>query len=76
MKVFRVVIERDGKTIKAPGITETEIKREEFRYAANTIQEVWTQIGFRLEDPECTVIALHEEHPAIHVLAAVLDRKD
>lgn len=68
MKVFRVLAERDGKTVKAPGISETEIKREETRYAADTIQEVWARIQDMLNDPECLVIAVHEEHPAIVVL--------
>lgn len=68
MKVFRVVVERDGKTVKAPGISETEIKREETRYAADTIQEVWSQIDRFLNDPECLVIAVHEEHPAIVIV--------
>jgi hypothetical protein len=70
MKVFRVVTERDGKTVKAPGVSETEIKREEWRYAADSIEQVWDCIARFITDPECTVIAMHEEHPAITILAA------
>jgi hypothetical protein len=68
MKVFRVVAERDGITTKEPGITATEIRREEFRYAALTIEQVWEAIAFWRNDPECTVIAIIEEHPAIDVI--------
>ena len=68
MKVYRVVTERDGATMKQPGLTSIEMLREEFRYAANTMQEVWDAIEWLRNDTECTVIALIEEAPAITVL--------
>ena len=68
MKVFRVVAEQDGKTTKAP--VRTEIIREESRYAAETIQEVWEKISWMLNRPdEFTIIAIIEEAPAITVLS-------
>lgn len=70
MKVFRVVTERDERTIKEPGVTETIIRREEYRYAAEKIQQVWEAIQPMLSDEECLVIAVIEEHPAITLLAA------
>ena len=70
MKVYRVVTERDGATTKEPGKTSTEIMREEFRYAASTIDEVWEAIARLRNDPERAVIALIEEAPAITILAS------
>lgn len=68
MKVFRVVTEHDGATTKEPGKISTEIVRSEFRYAANTMQEVWDEIAWLRNDPERTLIALIEEAPAITVV--------
>lgn len=70
MKVYRVVTERDGVTVKAPGATSTEVIREEHRYAAETLQQVWDAIAWIRDDPERDLIALHEEHPQIDVLGA------
>jgi hypothetical protein len=71
MKVYRVVSERDGVTVRIAGAgkTETEILREEYRYAAESIEDVWKAIEYQRNDPEMTVIAIIEEHPAITVLA-------
>ena len=68
MKVYRVVTERDGATIKEPGRTSVDLVREEFRYAANTIQRVWDAIDWLRNDPERTLIAVVEEYPSIDVL--------
>jgi len=67
MKVFRVVIERNGATTKEPGKVSTELMREEFRYAAETMQEVWDKIAWLRNDPERTLLVVHEEAPAITV---------
>ena len=69
MKLFRVVTERDGATTKEPGRSTTQIERADFRYAADTIEEVWNAIERLRNDPECTVIALIEEAPAVTVLS-------
>lgn len=68
MKIFRVVTERDGATTKVPGEHTTEIVREELRYAADTMQEVWDEIAWIRNDPEKTLLAVHEEAPAVTVL--------
>ncbi len=73
MKVFRVVTERDGLTVKAPGVAETELKRCEYRYAAASIDEVWAAVmlwlapnrGSNLEE---TLLGIFEEHPEITIL--------
>lgn len=68
MKVFRVVTERDGYTVKAPGVSETEVRQVDRRYAAKTIEEVWNKIEAIRNDPEEKLIAIIEEHPAISVI--------
>jgi len=68
MKVYRVVTERDGAMTKEPGEVSVDLLREEFRYAADTMQEVWDAIEWMRNDAERTVIALIEEAPAITVL--------
>lgn len=54
--------------MKAPGVSETEIKQVDRRYAANTMQQVWDAIADIRNDPEETLIAVIEEHPAITIL--------
>lgn len=68
MKVYRVVTERDGETKKEPGKTSTELLREEHRFAAETMQEVWDAIDWLRNDPERVLLAVIEEAPAITVL--------
>lgn len=68
MKIFRAVTERDGKTTKVDGTISTEIIRSEYRYAADSIQEVWHEIAWIHDDVEQTLVAIHEEHPAVTVL--------
>lgn len=68
MKIFRIVIERDGATTTENGKTVTDIVREERRYAADTIDDVWNEIGWLRSDPDNTLIAILEEAPSITVL--------
>ena len=68
MKVFRVVTARDGYTVKAPGVSETEVRQVDRRYAAKTIEEVWDRIEEIRNDPEEELIAIIEEHPSISVI--------
>ena len=67
MKVFCVITERDGKTVKAPGVSTTEVCRETTRFAADSLREVWER-AIEIETEECFVVAIYEEHPAITVL--------
>lgn len=68
MKIFRVVTERDGITTKQPGKVNTEILQSDYRYAAETIQQVWIAINRLLISEEETVVAVVEEHPSIIIL--------
>lgn len=68
MKVFRVVTDRDGETTKEPGKTSTEIVREEHRFAAETMEEVWDALDWLRNCTDRTLVAIVEEHPAITVL--------
>lgn len=69
MKVYRVVTELDGETTKQPGRTSTELLREEHRFAAETMQEVWDAIDWLRNDTERVLLAVIEDAPAITVLA-------
>ena len=68
MKVYRVVTDRDGITSSEPGKRSTEIVREELKYAAETIQEVWDAIEWIRFDEERTLIAIIEEFPTITII--------
>ena len=68
MRVYNVRVERDGKTIKAPGVSETEIKVEDHLFAARSISEVWDAIEAIRMDPEAHLIGVWEQHPSIQVL--------
>jgi hypothetical protein len=68
MKVYAVQVQRDGHTVKAPGVSETVIRKEEFLFAADNINRVWEAIDFIRNDPEAHLIGVWEQHPAIQVL--------
>lgn len=70
MKVFRAVIERGGKTAKRPGGVHTNILREEYFFAAETIQQVWEEIAWLRRGPVATVVEMLEEIPDIKILGA------
>jgi hypothetical protein len=70
VKLFRVVTERDGAKTKEPG-TSTEIVREEFRFAAESIEVVWKAIDWIRHDPERSLIAIVEDAPMVTVLQQV-----
>jgi len=68
MKIFRVVTEKDGIIKKMPGKIDTEIIQNNYRYAAETIQEVWAAIEHLLTNEDEIITAIIEEHPAVIVL--------
>jgi hypothetical protein len=68
MKLFRVVFEKDGKTIKELGKTSAEIIRTEIFFVADTMDEVWQGIEFIRNDPEKTLIAVIEDQPAVFII--------
>ena len=69
MKVFVVRVQRDGLTVKAPGVSETAIKQEDYFYAAESFADVWDVIEPIRMDPEAHLIGVWEQHPMIQVLA-------
>ncbi len=68
MKVYAVIVERDGHTVKAPGVSETEIKREQHLFAAANIEQVWAAVEALRMDPEANFIGIYEKEPSIQVL--------
>ena len=71
MKVFRVVTEKDGETIKIPGNTKTEIVQADYRYAAESIEYVFDAINRLIIHEEETVTSVIEEHPNIMILKTI-----
>ena len=69
MKVYRVILEHDGKTTRNPGEISTEILRTEIYYAAEEIDQVWDAVNKRLLNTQ-TIFAIIEEHPTIIILEA------
>ena len=76
MKIFRVVVEHDGPTTSGQGRTSTEILRSDYRYAAESIKDVWAAISWLLDDPERNVVLVMEEAPAVIVLDAAKEGRE
>lgn len=70
MKVYAVEVQRDGHTVKAPGVSETTVRKEQFLFAAENIARVWEAIDFIRTDPEATLTGVWEQYPAIQILAS------
>ena len=68
MKCFEVLFERGGLTVKAPGVSETELRRELLYYAADSMADVWAAIADLVADPERHLISITERLPQITVL--------
>ena len=68
MKLFQVMAERDGNTIKSPGVSQTEVIRDTMFFAANTIDEVWERIAWIRNDPERDLISISEVAPQVTVI--------
>jgi len=69
MRVYCVVTERDGATTKEPGRMETEMDRCEYRYVAESIDQVWEAVKGLHERSNERVMAILEEHSAAIVLS-------
>ena len=41
MKLFQVSYDAPGLTVKAPGVSTTEVRRNDLFFAAETFEEVW-----------------------------------
>lgn len=72
MKLFRVDYEVDGLTVKAPGISETQLKRVTEWFAADSLDAVWDYIKPLRDDPEKMLMAVGEAAPLITVLPFTL----
>lgn len=68
MKIFEVVTGRDGYTVRAPGVSETEVIREKLLFAANSIEEVWDYIKWIRDDPEQELLAIAEAAEAVTII--------
>lgn len=68
MKLYEVKYEEDGQTLKAPGISETEIKRCSLYYAAESLVEVWEATEYLRKDPERRYVSIAEVLPAVVVI--------
>lgn len=68
MNLFRVLIEREGRTIKEPGVTETQLRTEAIHYAAASISEVWDAIKWIRDDPEARLIAVIDDSVVVNIL--------
>lgn len=68
MKLFEVIFERDGLTVKAPGITETERKRQHSYYVADNVESVWDAIAHYRNDPESEFISMREACSSVTIL--------
>ena len=70
MRVYRVIIERDGETVREPRKITTKLLREEWRYAALSMNAVWDEVQtYLLSHPEDTLLAIQEEAPVITTLS-------
>ena len=76
LKVFEVVYETDGLTVKAPGVSETEVKKCSILYAASSITDVVSEIKWLLDDPTKTVVGISEVCPSIVVLPVKDDEEN
>jgi hypothetical protein len=68
MKLWQVIFETDGPTVKAPGVSSTEIKRETSLYLADSAEIVWDAIAERRADPEFSFVSLAQAAPMVTVL--------
>lgn len=60
MRVFEVIWEEDGRTIKEPGVTETIIKKVSAYYGADSFDAVFTATDWIRKDPERAFKGIHE----------------
>ena len=67
MKLFLVRIERDGKLRKEGHKTVSDVLIYEYRYAAETFQEVYDQALLRLINDD-ELLTIHVEHSAIFMI--------
>lgn len=52
MKVYEVCWEEDGKTIKEPGVTHTELIKHSAYFVADSPEAAWDACAYIRTDPE------------------------
>lgn len=68
MKLFTVRYEEDGRTVKAPGVSETVIRQCDLHFAAKSMEEVWEAVADIRADPERRLVYITESAPLVTVL--------
>lgn len=68
MKLFEVKYEEDGRTVKAPGVSETAVNRCSLYYAAASMAPVWAATESLRADPERQFMGIAEVLPLVTVL--------
>lgn len=68
MRLFEVKYQEDGKTVKAPGVSETTINTCSLYYAAESLVEVWDATGHLRDDPEKQFKSIAEVLPLVTVI--------
>jgi hypothetical protein len=77
MKLFQLTYEVPGRTVKAPGISEVELRRETLFYAADSAERVWEEAKSSvLIDPEKEFVAIAQVAPAVTVLSAPVGKQE
>lgn len=71
MNLYVVEWEEDGKTVKAPGVAETEIKQCNRYFAAENWETVWEAVEYIRSDPERRLKRVGEVLESVTVIPAV-----
>jgi hypothetical protein len=70
MLLFEVRYEENGRTVTAPGVSETEIRNCTVWYAAESIEAVWKAVAHLRDDPEKRFTGIMQALPLVMVIPA------
>jgi len=70
MRLHEVKYKEDCRRVKAPGVSETEVKVCSLYYAAETPEAVWDSIADIRADPERRFKSIAEVLPLLTVVSA------
>ena len=68
MKLYQVSYNEDGRTVKGNGIKETEVRRCDLFFAAESIEQVWAATQWIRDDEEKEFVHVGEVCPMVQVL--------
>lgn len=68
MRLFEVIYEEDGKTIKEPGITQTEIKQVSACFVASSMENLLKHIEYIRIDPEKDLKQIREVVSSVTII--------